>query len=670
MTSQSLLIPLVGEAKAYPVVRIQPTGQRATSLATVGWKYRRRYTLVNGTKEPLFNFPIALDLGLTNGLVAGSKALASGNDLRVWLQGVEVARALVNWNDATYSTLVWLHLITLGRDEALTVDVVYGNPAAGAPPTLVAGRNAPAFDFATGGANRSTNAKWVYDLATVGKGGWWLSGGTMQPQFSFNVPGAWQPASTRASQDDRRQEAYTLLAGNYRALFSARRARIGSLAMTQDRGADGVSIHHPGGIVSVRCDLKYVNQATSDADTTPIGQLVVIGRRVQGEDWVVFPSAAFATLQATETTIATTTYTPAGANPFYDLAFAVWPYDGMVVTATARDDRYVNGQWNSVLELNVNGSLVTQTATEGEVAIYELAEEIRSGGGGNKSALVAPYNAVRVGNVEQASGVGTPRAACKLNEQLVIDAGARSVAIWDASLATRIEAVPLPAVAAVEGVRNADGTQREQFAQEWLPLRPVINPIPNPSFAVDAQYQNLWVSAGVTATLTRTTATAVDGGAGDYAVTASTLAAGGYYGGFGPGADAAGATAASFPVGGSGTISFGIAIRRSTLNLVPALGIWFSADGGATYPPALSVSVPLNDLPVDTWERRLIAAPVPANATHYRVGVEVSSANVANALGHVYTDQWAANDAELALYDPSRGALTVSYAITPRYGYA
>jgi hypothetical protein len=654
VSNQSVLLPLVGNNIARPVVRIQPTAQRATPLANVGWKWRRRYAVFNGCAEPLLNHPYAIDLGLTNGLVSGGKALSSGNDLRVWREGQEIKRTLVNWNDGTHTTLVWVHIPYLAPGDAQLYDVVYGNANAGSPPTLTDGVDAPAFDVATAGTNRSSNAKWAGSFA-AGKGGWWLSSGSVQPQYSFSVPGAWEPASTRSSYDDRRQEPFTLVGGSYKALFSARRARAGSLAMSTDRGADGVSIHHPAGIASVRCNLLFTNQQLTDTDATPIGKLMILGRRVQGEEW--FAIYENDDLEPTETTIATTTYTPAGGN-VYDVAFAVWPHDGLVVDATARDDRYVEGKWSSVLELNLDNTKITQTLTEAEVEIYELADEVRYGGGGSKSALVPPYNAIRVGNTEQASGAGTPRASCKLNEQLVIFAdGSRAVEIWNSGLTARVESVPLPAVSAVDGVMQGDGTTREQPAQDWLPLLPVVNPLTNPSATVNvSNWERGTVTSGVTSTFSRETATSDSSPACfEENITANTA---------GAGAIIEDIASDYIPVGGRNSVGVGLAIRVGQFNLQPTPTIWFYDKDQVFLSKAMQAdwTIPA----VNTWYRRLHAAAVPASAVFYRVGV-TTKIKTAALTGLSRWDTVAVNDAELAIYDPAPGTLGYSVAILPRY---
>jgi hypothetical protein len=69
--------------------------------------------------------------------VSGSKALSSGNDLRVVYQGKEIARTLTDWNSARFNTLVWIVIPYLAAGASITYDVLYGNANAGTPPTLL-----------------------------------------------------------------------------------------------------------------------------------------------------------------------------------------------------------------------------------------------------------------------------------------------------------------------------------------------------------------------------------------------------------------------------------------------------------------------------------------------------------------------------------------------------
>jgi hypothetical protein len=56
------------------------------------------------------------------------------------------------------------------------------------------------------------------------------------------VPGAWQLATTLIGNDDRSQQAYSSYVATgtkYQARFEARRAKAGSIVVTESNGADG-----------------------------------------------------------------------------------------------------------------------------------------------------------------------------------------------------------------------------------------------------------------------------------------------------------------------------------------------------------------------------------------------------------------------------------------------
>jgi hypothetical protein len=85
------------------------TAQRPSTTATIGWKYRRRYTITNsGAVIRSRTIRLRLTLGATDGLVSGGKALSSGDDLRVVYQGKEIARTLTDWNSGSFTTLAWI----------------------------------------------------------------------------------------------------------------------------------------------------------------------------------------------------------------------------------------------------------------------------------------------------------------------------------------------------------------------------------------------------------------------------------------------------------------------------------------------------------------------------------------------------------------------------------
>jgi len=132
-----------GEDEAYPTMTITPTAGK-----TGGYSYKR-YVLITwlgtfaGPQYRMTAYPIRLGPLATNALVP-AKMLASGDDLRVFVDGIEVTRHLVAMNSA--NTYIWFaanwqaaKAATLAADIAgagmvtsITVSSVSGWPSAGA----------------------------------------------------------------------------------------------------------------------------------------------------------------------------------------------------------------------------------------------------------------------------------------------------------------------------------------------------------------------------------------------------------------------------------------------------------------------------------------------------------------------------------------------------------
>ncbi|MGD9868228.1 MAG: hypothetical protein AB7U38_09560, partial [Hyphomicrobiales bacterium] len=158
---QIMYLPAPGNVPTQPVIRITPTEQRSATTAAVGWQYRQRWMIANMGDEPLFRYPVLIPLGDTTGLTT-AKALASGDDLRVWLHGLEQARTLVDWD--TSATGVWVIVPALPPGAAITYEIVYGNAnanSATADGVVLAGSDLPAFDL-----DESTNYQHCYLTAT------------------------------------------------------------------------------------------------------------------------------------------------------------------------------------------------------------------------------------------------------------------------------------------------------------------------------------------------------------------------------------------------------------------------------------------------------------------------------------------------------------------------
>lgn len=898
--SQSVLLDVQGEYPVNPEVFLRPTAPRAATTATVGWRYRRRYLITNNSDRALIHHPYALNFGPTNTLVTAGKLLASANDLRCWVAGLEIARTLNTVNSAN-DCLIWLTIPYLASGGTMQVDVVYGNPSAGAPPTLTAGLDLPAFDIAATGGGRSTNTSWVYLVdriaANAGKGGYYLSSGVAQPEVRFDaVPGGWAPVRVLNAIDDSWQlpySGYVASGTKYQGIFNARRARAGALADGPGVGADGLALTCAAGIVSVTADIRWINLAVGDTNTTPVGKVAILTRNNDAETWLtLYENGA---LQATEATIASATHTPAA--PCKQLAFAVLPNDGVGVDFAARADRYINAAWWSTLtvvpsatvtqalaaitpdwspaqkdsaalalwldasndaslpgpdsaaiaqwtDLSGNGNHATQatganqpvvktaiqngldvarfdgandyvrvpnslgiagqpyavfavwkptgTAQQtliqagndtlglykvattnvqqlyagtnlagaamtpgsfavsggvfngaasanrlngaltsgnagagvpatnvtlganriptdylnGDIAevivlryaptgdecqqiegylaskwgllaslpashpykgdaehIYEFATELRAGGGGDAQG-VPPYDSVLLGNPQGAAGVGTPRLACRYDEQVGVFCDSRRAELWNLALTAKVDGCPIPTVRAVDGILAPDGSTLEVPSTDWLALVPMVNPLTNPSADSGASGSaSGWTRGSVTAGITVGAASQVtatfDSAPASFTATISGNSSG-------SGGTVEEIAADYLPVGNRVNVQIGVAIRTANVNIQPTPAIWWYDANQALLSRVQQAdwTIPASA----TWYRQLFAALVPAGAVSFRCGV-VAKCKTANPTGQYWWDTVAPNDSELALRDVSIGGLALFARWIARYAY-
>jgi len=103
-SGQTKVVTVDGNYPALPVFTLSPTAAKAA-----GFNYRRWCAILNQTDYELPNYPIEITGGWdTETLVLASKMQASGNDLRVSANGIEVTRWLNGIN--TDSTSVWIVL--------------------------------------------------------------------------------------------------------------------------------------------------------------------------------------------------------------------------------------------------------------------------------------------------------------------------------------------------------------------------------------------------------------------------------------------------------------------------------------------------------------------------------------------------------------------------------
>lgn len=656
MANQSIRVPLTGEWPVPPILFLKPTAQRSAPVANAGWKWRRRIAVHNGADEPLVNYPYALHLGDTTPLTT-TKALASGNDVRVAREGLEVPRTLVDWDSATHGTLCWITLPYQQPGETVVYDVLYGNAAAGAPPTLTTMVDRPAFDLSLVGAARCDNDLWIWSVnpvaANAGKGAWSLDAGQGVPRHNMFAPGSWLPEMTFQATDDRQQNSFTVFTDGgtdyVHSIFDARRARFRSEVITGDRGPDGVTLQVPTGILALTTDFIWTNQAISESDARPIGRLVVAYAERQGDTWV---ELAQWTGLADAEAIASDTYTfPTAVKR---AACAVWPSDEMKVVGNARSDRYVEARWATTIRAEIDDSLVTQTVMQAETEVYEIANEVRVGGGAYGEGPFGTYQVARLGNSQLASGAGTRRLAVQINQQVKVNNERRTVEVVDSAGTTKVEDVPLNAVSFMESVLR-DLAFVEQPDADWLYLMPVRNPLTNPSFDVNATGWTPDSGSVVRVTDQFTTAPAAA------RMTISGLAALAYR-----------EVAADdfLPVGDQPSIWWGVDLRVADIDFRPALQFRFYDEAqvivGSFVTRAATALAAIN-----AWERHIAAAVPPAGAIYWKPAIRwVDQVGGNNA--NVWWDTVGINEPELAVYDPSLnpGTLQLNYSMKPRMAYA
>jgi len=99
-SGQTHTINNTGEDDAYSTLEITPT-----TAKSAGYAYKRHALVTWRAINPGSNYPIRLGPLNTAALVGAGKVQADGDDLRVFVDGAEVARHLVDMNDA--NTYIW-----------------------------------------------------------------------------------------------------------------------------------------------------------------------------------------------------------------------------------------------------------------------------------------------------------------------------------------------------------------------------------------------------------------------------------------------------------------------------------------------------------------------------------------------------------------------------------
>jgi hypothetical protein len=637
----TLAVPVAGQAPAWPRIRIQPTAQRTTFAATVGWRYRVRFTITNTALESMYYHPYRLNLGSTTALVSGSKALSNGNDVRVIdAQGREMVRELVTWNTGT--SYAWIIIPQLRPGESTTFDVIYGNPSAGAPPTFTYSKGNP---YKTTIINyaASSNSQWVYDVeriaANVNRGLWWLSPGNED----HLVPGAWARSIQYKNMDDFAQDPWTYYeapAGTGRgiAILRATRYKRDVIPLRDKREYDGVMLHVPTGINSLEYDLKVVNELTQFGANLPVGRVELFAR-YQGTDWAqVWIDQTERRAALGNTTIGPRTQSVLnGSEPATHIMMVNGPYDGNRVPRSTEYTKHCDVENNTVWKVNLASTVSQSVAAEEE--IVDVAGTLRIGGG-QTGALAAPRDEVLVGQPAGRRLLVPYRGGGTAADEVYIetDGGALAASIYSADGLTKQADVSW--AVASQRVEWESGEEATRIGV--LPtLRPGVEQILNTTFnASITTWQHDGQTAGVTA------ATSWDSGTLKLAVTGNTGGTGGF---------ARAKYGTDIPITPGERATFAADVQTDNLNVVPELFIVWVDGTGTEF---AEVNEP-DWTPTSTSAiyRRMVGGVAPIGTVEMRYKLRTRFA-VANATGAVFLDNVSTTGNDAVWTEPASPAGT------------
>ena len=682
----SMAVDVPGDVQAYPRIRLTPKVQTASPSATVGWSKRQRYSITNTSDEPLFRYPYRIPLGNTATLVSNGKALASGSDLRVWLDGLEQPRHMLGWNSS--ATYIWVIIPALAPGAKIVYDIVYGNPAASSPPILQY-PDIPPFNLVT-----STNAKWIYDTAitipNAGKGLWYLSSGNEGAVADYSVPGSWRPVLTFDNPNNQDQVAQPRADKHgspawYQSVFHGVRATrnanyilditTGAIDETNDLLAalagfspfDGVAIYNPLGITSVRAGFLYSNYAYKynppntipDASGNPIPvesysplisnlptAFVVLSRQTASEGWrrlFIQNSTSYA-----YSSIALATYTP--SSPAKHMAFAVWPHNMATIPPeiTATIGVYMNQQ----TEVNIQDSKLLLFQDQSEQDIYEFAVTLRVGDPG----VVGPYKELKIGNADQASGAGVPRCATLLsNRSLIINCENHDV--FESVGESFTGSTEDRSAHVARGYESPAYSLTAYPSSDWLPLSPQMRVIPNGEF--DSGIEG-WSPVGddaASATIVRSHDPSFGSGSLKVAVSGSSAPIG----------DIANTGSRQYRMNRQRSVVIAADVRTSNANLQPAVGIGVRMDPNAEDPTYIGADTTWTPV-ANTTYRRIVSvfSSAEAGMQAFQPALTVKSL-ASNANGNVWFDNVSVDGPELQFSDKVKGQVEVGVLVQGRW---
>ncbi len=642
---EGMAVPVRGQARITPVVRIKGTAARTAKSTVRGWQYRKQRTITNNGDETLWRYPLRLTLGATDALVSGGKALASGNDFRVWIDGVDSPRTLIDWNTA--SSAVWILVNGLKAGGSKTIDFVYGNASAGSPPTF-AYPDIPAIDLAT-----STNAVWIYltdeTAGNAGLGLWWLSSGTGSPKADTDVPAAWRPWLMHENRDDvlqRRRSFYTATGTKYHAILDAERWKEGATRYQTKGTADGVAIHHPLGMSKWRGDLRYENEAAASGGSVAVGKAVIRTRRSSGDPWVeVFSKND---VQATEVTVATADYTFAAPYPKH-CYIGVVPNpavagedDDQEIPQDARKSAFIRLRSKTTWRIEVDDSLLDLGSLSSEVNVWDAYGLVAW----NRVRDEYPYFKLAIGGNGDSG-----RLAMPLNNYLVLDGELRSAEEWDSTLAAKVRDVAY----AVQPYKVAQygATTIDLPTSDWFPTRP--------RRVVDRTAANLTFASGITgwteqfehASATIAWAPSAVASDGDSAAVSGTVSANTVTGAI-IGRFTTTTAAGKFPVVPGQKVVVVGDVRTTDLDLVPRLAlIYYDANDAIVTTVYDTLVVPPA---VDTYYTKFLLDTVPSTVTYARPTLAIWSVASGNT-GAVRFDNIHVDENALSIDSLDTGAV-------------
>lgn len=658
---QGMLLVVPGQQVTYPTITITPINQRGAPLPYVGWKYQRQVTITNNGTVGLNRYPVRVNIGLGATWVADGKALASGDDVRVWSpDGRDLPRTLWNWNVGGSSSYVWFIIDRLEAGASATYDVMYGNSVAGAPATLatrVSGQtpNIPSFDLAI-----SSNSTWSWsgdltqNAANAGKGLWFINTGADTPaEVRFDAPGSWRRYLYLQNDDaftSRRWVAYAVSGTTYwMGIPQLTRYRKDAKKL-QDQGQnDSIAFYNPLGVSSVVANFKLTNIGG-------VGKFLILTRNSAGEAWATLYSDA--TTYGTQTTTTLLNLVP--TTPARHICMVYVPQDEIVIPSQTNATTYCDMQFNTSLSLNISSGNLAVGTIGAETEVYDTNMTLRIDGGDASLASPPPAWKLLIGEATQGASAAH-HLVIPFTQKMVIDCAARSAALYDTASGGLRRGVNY-AVQATRSIVVA-GARSDVVGSDWFPVRPTLNDLPNPTFAAGLTgwaEQNR--TAGITYTATRDTSTGsiTPFSSLNLTITANTGGAGGYINYLNSGAQGAVANGC-VPIVGGTQVTVGYAGRVSDTRLTPRLTVeWYTASLGlisTVNDPVWRVPAPL------TWYRRMPGFIAPTTAAYVRVIAHILT-EFAGVTGTVWYDNFAVNGREVyaeSVDDAGTMTITVAY---------